>query len=313
MKISTIKYFISDAFKSLNRNKTISIASAATVLTTLLVFGAFMLTALNVNMGLDTVQSKVEVKVYLNDNIDAAQQQHVDDVLKDIKGVTGVTYVSKNEALAQFREQTDNNEQILAGYNDENNPLPASYTVKLSEPDVADSVVKAMTVTGENVSAENLASGTTQYLPGVESVGNDQELINTIDSVSRTVKWIGIVLFIVLIGISLFLIMNTIKITVYSRRKEIGIMKFVGATDWFIRWPFIIEGVVIGLAGAVFANIILYFAYKAVYQMLVQNIYLMSFLSPSYVLTTMSWEFILSGVVIGILGSVIALRKFLHV
>lgn len=313
MKISTIKYFISDAFKSLSRNKTISIASAATVLTTLLVFGAFMLTALNVNMGLNTVQSKVEVKVYLQDNIDATQQQHVKDVLKSIQGVTGVTYVSKDQALAEFKEQTDNNEQILAGYNDSNNPLPASFTVKLSDPNVADAVVKAMTVTGNSTNAENLASGNTQYMDGVEEVGNDQDLINTIDSVSRTVKWVGIVLFIVLIGISLFLIMNTIKITVYSRRREIGIMKFVGATDWFIRWPFIIEGIVIGLVGAVFANIILYFAYRAVYQMLIENIYLMNFLSPTYVLTTMSWEFIVSGILIGILGSVIALRKFLHV
>lgn len=314
MKISTIKYFISDAFKSLSRNKTISIASAATVLTTLLVFGAFMLTALNVSMGLDSVQSKVEVKVYLQDNIEATQQQHIEDVLKNIQGVTGVTYVSKDQALAEFKEQTDNNEQILAGYNDSNNPLPASFTVKLSDPNVADAVVKAMTVSGDSTSAESLASGqNTQYMTGVEEVGNDQDLINTIDSVSKTVKWVGIILFIVLIGISLFLIMNTIKITVYSRRREIGIMKFVGATDWFIRWPFIIEGIVIGLVGAVFANIILYFAYRAVYQLLVENIYLMNFLSPTYVLTTMSWEFIVSGIVIGTLGSVIALRKFLHV
>lgn len=313
MKISTLKYFISDAFKSLNRNKTISIASAATVLTTLLVFGAFMLTALNVSMGLDTVQSKVEVKVYLKDNIDAVQQQNIEDTLKGVQGVTEVTYVSKNEALAQFKKQTEGNEEILAGYNDENNPLPASFTVKLSDPDVADAVVKAMTVTEDSTSAESLANGDIEYLPGVESVGNDQDLINTIDSVSRTIRWVGMVLFIVLIGISLFLIMNTIKITVFSRRKEIGIMKFVGATDWFIRWPFIIEGMVIGLVGAVFATIVLYFAYKAVYELLVQNIYLMTFLSPTYILTTMSWKFIVCGILIGIFGSIIALRKFLHV
>ena len=95
MRISTFKHFISDAFKSLNRNKTISIASVATVLTTLLVFGAFMLTALNVNMELNTVQSKVEVKVFLNDNIDATQQQNIENMLKNIEGVTGVIYVSK--------------------------------------------------------------------------------------------------------------------------------------------------------------------------------------------------------------------------
>ena len=113
MRISTFKHFISDAFKSLNRNKTISIASVATVLTTLLVFGAFMLTALNVNMELNTVQSKVEVKVFLNDNIDATQQQNIENMLKNIEGVTGVIYVSKNEALAQFKKQIEGNEKLV--------------------------------------------------------------------------------------------------------------------------------------------------------------------------------------------------------
>lgn len=307
MKISTIKYFISDAFKSLSRNKTISIASAATVLTTLLVFGAFILTALNVNMGLNAVQSKVEMKVYLNDTINGEEQQNIENVLKNIEGVTDVTYVSKNQALEEFKEQTEGNEEILAGYNAENNPLPASFTVKLSEPTIADKVLKKMIIT------EGTSNSNTEYLAGVESVGNDQDLIDTIDSVSKTVKWIGMILFIVLMGISLFLIINTIKITVFSRRREIGIMKFVGATDWFIRWPFIIEGIVIGLVGAIFANIILYLAYQGVYQRLVENIYLMNFLKPSYVLTTMSWGFMLSGILIGTLGSIIALRKFLHV
>lgn len=307
MKISSIKYFISDAFKSLNRNKTIGIASAATVFTTLLVFGAFVLTILNVSMGLNTVQSKVEMKVYLIDTITQEQQQNIENVLKNVEGVIGVTYVSKSQALDEFKQQTEGNEEILAGYNEENNPLPASFTVKLGDPTIADKVLKAMVIT------EGTSSSNTEYLLGVESVGNDQDLIETIDSVSKTVRWVGMILFVVLIGISLFLIMNTIKITVFSRRREIGIMKFVGATDWFIRWPFIIEGIVIGLVGAIFANIVLYFAYKAVYKMLVENIQLMSFLNPNYVLTTMSWGFILSGILIGALGSIMALRKFLHV
>ena len=313
MRISTLKHFISDAFKSLNRNKTISIASAATVLTTLLVFGAFMLTALNVNMGLNTVQSKVEVKVFLNDNIDATQQQNIENVLKNIEGVTGVTYVSKNEALAQFKKQIEGNEKILAGYTDENNPLPASFTVKLSDPNVADAVVKAMSVTEDNTNAESLATGETQYLAGVESVGNDQNLINTIDSVSRTVRWVGIALFIVLIGISLFLIMNTIKITVFSRRREIGIMKFVGATDWFIRWPFVIEGIVIGAIGSLLSSILLYFAYNGIFRWIVSSMFIVNLVQPQFVLTTLLACFVGGGVVVGAIGSIFALRKFLIV
>lgn len=122
--------------------------------------------------------------------------------------------------------------------------------------------------------------------------------INTICSINRS--------FIILI-------MNTIKITVYSRRREIGIMKFVGATDWFIRWPFIIEGIVIGLIGSIVSILVIYGIYSWLYNSFLASIYTMKFIRPLYVLTTMSWQFIIAGVIIGAVGSVIALRKFLDV
>ena len=309
MKINTIWYFISDAFKSLKRNRTISIASAATVLTTLLVFGAFLLTALNVKTAVSDVQSKVEVKVYLLDDIQEADKTALENKLKGITGVTDVIYETREQALANFKKQVENNPDILAGYDEENNPLPAAYIVKLQDPQYAKSVEDGITV-GKSV--DDKGKEVIEYVPGVESIGNDQDLIDKIDSFAKTVNWVGTVLFIVLIGVSLFLIVNTIKITVYSRRREIGIMKFVGATDWFIRWPFVIEGIVIGLIGAVFSVIILYFGYNAIFNALSNTLYL-KFIQPIYVLTTMSWQFVVAGILIGTFGSIIALRKFLDV
>lgn len=238
MKINTIGYFISDAFKSLKRNRAISIASAATVLTTLLVFGAFLLTALNVKTAVSDVQSKVEVKVYLLDDIQESDKTDLENKLKGITGVTDVIYETREQALANFEKQVENNPDILAGYDESNNPLPAAYIVKLQDPQYAKSVEDSVTL-GKSVN--DAGKEVIEYLPGVESIGNDQDLIDKIDSFAKTVNWVGTILFIVLIGVSLFLIVNTIKITVYSRRREIGIMKFVGATDWFIRWPFIID------------------------------------------------------------------------
>lgn len=313
MKINTILYFISDAFKSLKRNKTISIASAATVLTTLLVFGAFLLTALNVKSGISDVQSKVEVKVFLLDAIEETDKVNLEDKLKSIPGVVEVAYETKDEALANFREQVGENQEILAGYDEENNPLPASYIVKIESPEYAAQIEKELIVSNGK---DDAGKDVVEYMAGVESVGNDQELINAIDSFAKTINWVGIILFIVLIGVSLFLIINTIKITVYSRRREIGIMKFVGATDWFIRWPFIVEGIVIGVVGAILSTIVLYFGYNALYNMLTSNVSMVSvirFIEPTYVLTTISWQFILAGVLIGTFGSIIALRKFLDV
>jgi len=259
MKLSSIKYFIADALKSIKRNKTISLASMATVLMTLLIFGVFLLTALNVNKG-----------------------------VKDIE--------SKDQALEKFKDQLNEYQDLLSGYTKETNPLPASFLVSLEKPDYAkdvESSVKDMT--------------------GVENIGNDQDIINKISSFTNAIRWVGVVLFIILVAVSLFLIMNTIKLTVFSRRREIGIMKFVGATDWFIRWPFIIEGILIGFTGAILSTLALFFSYKALYLELSKQLITVNLVNPYYVFNTMSWEFVLGGIVIGAFGSIIALRKFLIV
>lgn len=296
MKISTFKYFISDAFKSLKRNSTISIASVATVLATLFVFGVFLLTALNINLGVKDVESKVQISVFLKDDITITDQREIELKLRGSEGVDDVTYESKQEALEKFRVQLKDNAELLEGYDAKNNPLPSSFIVKLQKPQYAQNIVNSV-----------------KDMNGVEKVGNDQELINKIASFSKTIRWVGIAIFAILIGVSLFLIVNTIKITVYSRRREIGIMKFVGATDWFIRWPFILEGIVIGVVGALLSNIILYLGYNALYKKIMENLFTMQLISPAYIYTTLSWEFVLAGILIGIFGSIIALRKFLVV
>ena len=245
MKFSTIGYFISDAFKSLKRNRTISIASIATVLTTLFIFGAFLLTALNVKNGVTDVQDKVEVKVFLKDDVTQAQRDAVEAKLKTVKGVKEVEFESKDQAFAKMEGSSDYNKEILAGYSKENNPLPASYIVRLESPEVASGVESAM-------------KSNDKFMAGVEDVGNDEALIGTINSFVKVINTVGLVLGVVFVGVSLFLIVNTIKITVYSRRREVGIMKFVGATDWFIRWPFVIEGIIIGLVGGILSTLLLF-------------------------------------------------------
>ena len=123
----------------------------------------------------------------------------------------------------------------------------------------------------------------------------------------------GGVLFFVFIGVSIFLIMNTIKLAVYSRRREVGIMKFVGATDWFIRWPFVIEGMIIGAVGSLLATALLYFIYRGVFGFIASNLLIANLVPVSFVLTTLLGGFLLGGIVVGAIGSIAALRKFLVV
>lgn len=293
MKISTVNYFIGDAFKSFKRNKTISIATIITVLVTFIVLGVFSLVAENLNLAIGGLEDKIELVVYLDDNITPIDKKEIQVKINSQKGVKEIQYESREDA---FKKLQENNAGILKGYTLEKNPLPASYIVKLEDMSYAPAIREAI-----------------KDLDGVESVSNEQESIDTIQSIIKFTKIIGTVLFIILIGVSIFLIMNTTKLTVYARRKEVGIMKFVGATDWFIRWPFIIEGILIGLIGTFLSIIALYFLYKFVISFIAARVIILNLIPVSYVFTSLLWKFVLGGVLVGGCASYLALRKFLVV
>ena len=296
MKINTINYFIVDALKSIKRNITVSFAAMLTVLVTFFVLGTFTLVGLNFNKTIEDVADKIEIKVYLQDDIKLVNQREVEIKLAEQEGVKAVTYESKDEAFTKLKKDLEGNSGMLEGYSLENNPLASSYIVTLEDASYAGDVSKAV-----------------EDMTGVESITNQQELIEKTSRVVDFVQILGVVLFFVFIGVSIFLIMNTIKLAVYSRRREVGIMKFVGATDWFIRWPFVIEGMIIGAVGSLLATAILYFIYRGVFGFIASNLLIANLVPVSFVLTTLLGGFLLGGIVVGAIGSIAALRKFLVV
>lgn len=291
-----IKMFIIDALKSLKRNKTITFASIITVAATLFIFGVFLIVAQTINMGVESVESKVEIKAYLVDEITSQELSNVESILKGVEGVKELTYESKEEAFEKFKERLGEDNAILAGFSEDRNPLPNSFVVSLDEPEAAMRVEEALT-----------------GVRGVEDVGNERDTVERIIGLAKIIRTMGVVIFMILVLVSLFLISNTIKLTVYSRRREIGIMKFVGATDWFIRWPFLIEGMIMGLIGGMIAVGVVFFAYQLVYADITQSLFYAGLVKPGEVLNNFSWQFGLTGVVIGALGSFIALKRFLDV
>ncbi|AYD39383.1 ABC transporter permease [Clostridium fermenticellae] len=296
MMISTSKFFVSEALKSLKRNKTISIASAATVAATLFILGIFLILVLNVKQGILQVESKVEVKIYLKDNITMTDQQNLENRLKSVNGVVDVNYESKSDAMQKFKTQLgEQNKGLLDGL-DKNNPMPSSYIVRVNDPEVVSNVVQSV-----------------NGMSGIDSIKDGRDIVNKLISIIRTIKWVGSIIFIILAGVSLFLIGNTIRLTVYSRRREIGIMKYIGATDWFIRWPFIIEGIIIGIAGGIISDVVLFYLYRLAYAKISSGLIVMNLISPTYVITTVLLLFIVVGAVIGSIGSIISMRKFLAV
>lgn len=296
MKINTFKHFAGDAGRSLKRNRTMSTASVATVAATLFILGVFLLAITNIQQLMKEVESKVEVKVILKDSIKLDEQKEIEAVIRGTSGVVDVSFESKAQALNNLKERLGKQYESLVDGLEKENPLPTSYIVKVEKPEMVAKVV-------QNI----------KDMSGIETIKDGKEVVDKIILITNAIKWVGIVLFAILIGVSLFLIGNTIKLTVYARRREIGIMKYIGATDWFIRWPFIMEGMVIGVFGALIATAVLYYGYRFVFLKVSSRLILMQLVSPVYVLNTILGEFLLGGIFIGIVGSILAIRKFLSV
>ncbi len=297
MKFDSVKYFFKEAFKSITRNKTLSTASIATVAATLFILGVITLAVVNVDKAVEQLGSQVEVKIYLKDDITEQEEVAIKGKIEAVEGVTEAILETKEQALSNVKEQLgEDSSDLTVGFEDKN-PFPASFTIKVGTPEVVDKVVSQV-----------------KGMSGIEKIKDAREVIEKITTLTKSVKTAGGIGFLVFIVVSLFLIGNTIKITVYSRKREIGIMKYVGATDWFIRWPFIIEGIILGVIGALISVIILNVAYSMLVGRLSQEVLFgFSLVGTSYIWKYVIWEFIICGVVIGALGSIISMRKFLKV
>lgn len=296
MKFDSMKYSLKDAVKSIVRNKTLSIASIATVAATLFILGAITLVVANVDKAVTQLGSMVEVRVYLQDDITEAKQSAIEGKIKAVEGINTITFESKGEALNNIKDQlNDTTGELTAGF-EEDNPFPASFTVNVSKPEIIDKVVSSI-----------------EGMDGIEEIKDARSLIEKISKLTDSVKLAAIVGFVIFILISLFLIGNTIKITVFTRKREIGIMKYVGATDWFIRWPLIIEGIILGVVGAVISVIILGLGYFVLTSKLSLDLFDFTMVGISYVWKVVVWELLACGLFIGAVGSTLSMRKFLKV
>lgn len=295
MKIKTFKYFFKEGLVSIKKNRVMSVASVSTVAAALFIFGVFMLLVVNVNKIVDTVESEIEIKAFLKEDVTTIQKQQIEKDLKAIDEVKEVKFESQDEALKKFKEDLGEKADLANGLELEN-PLPASFIVKVNKPqDVA------------GVSAK------LKKYPEIEKVNDGQQMVETIINVTGFVKITSLLLMVILGVISISLISNTIKLTVFSRKREIGIMKYIGATDWFIRWPFVIEGMLMGLLGALIAILILGLGYSYGANVVSESQMIFSLVPSDEIIFNLGWQFSLIGVFIGGIGSILSIRKFLVV
>ena len=295
MRFSTKEYFVKETYKSIRRNGFMSFASISTVAVSLLVLGMFLMIFLNTNNLAQYLESQVQVSVYMQDNATGQELAAVKEKLTKMPGVVKVTQVSKTEALARFKKRLGDQNQLLNSLGKEN-PFPNSFEVQVDNP-------------------ERIKMLTPQIgqLPKVETAKFGQEVVEHLFQLTKILRFGGILLVVFLAMATLFIISNTIRLTVFARRKEVIIMKYVGATDWFIRWPFLLEGMTLGFFGAVIAFILINSIYSGLLERIHATLAFLPLLPSSPLLLYVDLFLLFAGTGIGALGSYISLRKFLRV
>lgn len=292
---SSLGYFWKETFYSLFRNKFMAVASALTVTLSMFILGVFLCAVLNINHMATYLENQVEMTVYLKDGLNTEQVMAVGKKLKALPDLKEIKFTNKDQAMAEFKQRLGDQQGILDAIN--GNPLPSSYSTSFATP----------------ASLKNAVSIVTQY-PEVDSVQYGQDIIEQLYKVAQVIRIGGIILIVFLAGAELFIISNTIRLTVFARRREIQIMKYVGATNGFIRWPFIFEGMIIGFIGSGLSAFILWEGYKVVLMEMAQAGLVFIPMIPLWpFIGYMTVMLLAAGIIIGILGSTISLRKYMKV
>lgn len=295
MSFSTKEYFVRETYKSIRRNGLMSFASISTVAVSLLVLGMFLLIFLNTNHLTKFLESQVQVSVYMEDSAGDEELHSVEEQLKKLPGVVKVTPVGKAEALSRFKERLGDQDKLLDALG-EDNPFPNSFDVQVDTPERIKEITPVI-----------------NEMEKVETAKFGQEVVEHLFQLTKILRFGGIALVIFLAMATLFIISNTIRLTVFARRKEVVIMKYVGATDWFIRWPFLLEGMTLGFFGAVVASILINGIYTALLESIHATLAFLPLLPASPLIMYVTIFLLVTGTGIGALGSFISLRKFLRV
>ena len=296
MIFRNIKYFVMQGVKGLLSNSLMTLASIGIVIASLVLFGVFVLFGLNINSVGEQIKEQCEINVYMPNSMSRDDVRAIGSQLSELEYVKEAQLYTKEERLQNYKEGIHQDQAEVISTLEEDNPLRDAYVLSLTDVSKANEVAVAASKIG-----------------GVEEVTNRQDLIKSILSITNTVKHVSIWLLIILAAISVFIISNTIKLGMFSRRKEINIMKFVGATNWFIRWPFIIEGMILGAVGAVIAVGVVMLGYGSIFGTIQEFMGSIKLLEASEISGVVVTGFLVMGIGIGMAGSAMSIRKHLHV
>lgn len=297
MRIRTLGYYIREALRSLHRNNWMVLASVGTVAVSLMIVGISLITVMNTNYLAARLESNVEIIVFLKTNVGDDQALALKTQIEAIPGVAKTQFVTKDQAMMEFRQQLGDQQNMVDALGG-NNPLPNLYKVTTVAPQDVDKVANKL-----------------QALPETEKVDYGKGVVEKLFAITKWVRLVGVSFIILLALAAVFLIATTIRLTVFARRREIQIMKILGATNWFIRWPFLMEGMVIGFIGALIAVLIVDTSYLALTDYITRelNFTMLGLQTDAHFLVLLGIAMLGVGTLIGTVGSGISMRKFLKV
>lgn len=302
MKISTLMYSMKQGLRNIHRNSLFSLASIGTIVACLFLFGILLSVVMNFQYIMRSAEKQIGITVFFEEDID---QSNIDAIGKEIESkeeVSSVKYISAEEAWEEFsKEMFGDKKDILAGFG-EDNPLEGSSSYEIHLKDISK----------QKKFVEYL-----EGIDGVRQVNSSETTASGLSNLNVLAGYASVAVILILLGVAVFLISNTVTIGISVRREEIGIMKLIGATDFFVKAPFVIEGVMIGLIGSIIPIGLLYLVYDRIIDYVVNRFHmlanLLQFLPTMEIIRVMAPISIFVGVGIGFLGSMITIRKHLRV
>ncbi len=299
MRFRVFKNIVKQGFQGMWRNRGMGLASVGSISAVLMILGIVLILILSINNLVLEVKTKFdEVQVFLEDGLNDSDLKSIEESIKTKDGVLSVIFRSREQGLEIMKEQWEDDSYVLEGLEDDN-PLQDSYIIQLEDIGHADSVVNAL-----------------KEIDGIEDVRYYKDVIDKLMIFANYIRFGGIAVIGILVLVSVFIISNTIKITVTSRKREINIMKYVGATNGYIRGPFIIEGILFGFIGAVLSILLINYGYEYFFKSVSNQLYVLLtvyLVPPSLLIKDITIMFTAIGVGIGALGSIVSLKRFLNV
>ena len=298
MSLHSIGYLFREGLKSLWKNRTMSVASIGVLIACLLMTGIAFLLSLNLSTVMEDIEGSNNISVFLDTDVPSLTAVRIGEEIRALDNIASCTFVPKDTGLSDMMTDLGGSGTLFEALAGSGNPLPDSYEISIKDLSLYDQTVSAITA-----------------IEGVGSVTNYSEVADRLSGLDRLVHYASIGIVALLAVVSLFIIVNTVKVTIFSRRMEISIMKSVGATNWFVRWPFVVEGMLLGLTGALIA----FFAQWGIYQLVAKLVIQGNGLSLVTVTSYLSMArnilavFCGTGALIGVGGSLLAIRKFLQV